>query len=291
MRSVTANLARESSPPWLVRYRPGLHERLRLFCLPHAGTGASQFRAWQSQVPLDVAVYGVQLPGRESRLRERSYTRLSALVAALADVMSPHLDVPFALFGHSMGAWICFELARELRRRYDAAPVHLFVSGRRAPHLPSQHSALHRLSDADFVQALVQRYGGIPEMVLRDPELLQLFLPILRADLTLVETYQYAHEPPLDCPLTVFGGANDATVGPAELAAWSDETGGPFALRMLPGDHFFVQSAREAVLCTISAHLRRSMATRPSGAEADSMLAAFRPQHDAAPRPRVPGEI
>ncbi|MGE3267186.1 MAG: thioesterase II family protein [Chloroflexota bacterium] len=249
-----------------MRYRQGAQERLRIFCLPHAGTGASHFRAWQRLMPDDVTVYGVQLPGRESRLREPPHRRLVELVGVLAEVIRPHLDVPFALFGHSMGSWISFELTRELRRRFGAEPVHLFLSGRRAPQLPGPHSTIHHLPDAAFIYALTDRYSGIPDAFLREPELLQIFLPTLRADLAMVETYRYAEDAVLECPVSVFGGLDDISVSRAELAAWRDQTRGPFRLQMFPGNHFFVQTAREALARTVAASLPAAVPTPPCGA-------------------------
>ncbi len=206
-------------------------------------------------MPTQVEVCAIQLPGRENRLREQPHTRLASLVEQLAEELEPYLDLPFALFGHSMGAWIAFTLARRLRQRHPRSPVHLFVSGRRAPQIPSLHRPIHALPDPEFIGELRRRYGGLPEAVLRDPELLELFLPVLRADLTLVETYTYTPEPPLACPISAFGGAEDPASGPAGLAAWQAQTTATFSMRLFPGGHFFVQTARTAVLAEIRAAL------------------------------------
>jgi medium-chain acyl-[acyl-carrier-protein] hydrolase len=164
---------------------------------------------------------------------------VSALVAALATALEPAAERPFALFGHSMGALIGFELIRHLRRRGRPAPVHFFVSACRAPQLPRPGSPIHALPDEAFFAAL-RRLQGTPERVLQDRELMQLVLPALRADFALVETYAYAPGARLDCPISAFGGEADGTVGVADVAGWADQAGCDFALRMLPGGHFFL---------------------------------------------------
>jgi medium-chain acyl-[acyl-carrier-protein] hydrolase len=170
------------------------------------------------------------------------------LVPALAEGLSPLLDVPFALFGHSMGAVVAFEVARELRRRQAPAPVLLAVSGHQAPRRPEVEPPFSHLSDAAFLEELRRRYDGIPPEVLAEEELLQLLLPVLRADIQVLETYAYTGEPPLECPLSCFGGEDDPHVSLVDLEAWSDETSGRLRVRTFPGGHFFVESARSEVL-------------------------------------------
>jgi len=227
------------------RQRPG---RLRLFCLPYAGGAASAYRAWADGLSPEVEVCPVQLPGRGSRFREPPFRRLEDLLPALADGIAPLLDRPFSLFGHSMGAVVAFELARELRRRGAPAPVLLAVSGHQAPPRPEVEPPFSHLPDAAFLEELRRRYDGIPPEVLAEEELLQLLLPVLRADIQVLETYAYAGEPPLDCPLSCFGGEDDPHVSLADLEAWSDETSGRLQVRTFPGGHFFVESARSDVL-------------------------------------------
>ncbi len=190
----------------------------------------------------------VQLPGREGRLRDAPYRRLSLLVEALVDLVVARADVPLVLFGHSMGAVIAFELAQALRRTAGLSPAHLFVSGRRAPQEAEPDPPVHTLPDGAFVAEIRRRYDGIPDAILQDRDLMQLFLPTLRADLELIETYAYRPGPPLDCPLSVFGGQQDPRTSVASLDAWRSQTRGPFTLRMFPGGHFFVQAARPAVV-------------------------------------------
>jgi medium-chain acyl-[acyl-carrier-protein] hydrolase len=175
-------------------------------------------------------------------------------VQALAPALLPHLDKPFAFFGHSMGALIVFELARHLRRQHRLSPIHIFVSGRRAPQVPLHGLPLHQLDEALFVAEL-RRLNGTPEPVLRDPEMMQLFMPMLRADFALSETYVYAEGDPLDCPVTAFGGLADALVSTGDLLSWRDQTRSSFSLRMIPGDHFYLNSARDTLLAKIAEDL------------------------------------
>lgn len=239
---------------WVTCPRPSPQARLRLFCFPYAGGAASAFYTWSDNLPCEVEVCPIQLPGRESRLGEPPFTRLVPLVQALAQAIRPHLDKPFAFFGHSMGATISFELARQLRRQNDPCPVHLFVSGSHAPQILDRNPPIHHLPEAKFVEEL-RRFNGTPEAVLQNAELMVLFLPLLRADLALDETYVYIPDEPLDCPISACGGLKDDVVSHENLAAWCDQTRGAFTLRVFPGDHFFLRSARTLLLQAVSQDL------------------------------------
>lgn len=237
--------------PWIAYARINPQADLRLFCFPYAGGAASIFRIWSHELRRDIEICPIQLPGRENRLGEPPFTRLPPLVDALAQTLQPYLDKPFALFGHSMGALISFELARQLRKKNSPGPVHLFVSGRRAPQIPSRNLPMYQLPEAEFAEEL-RRFNGTPEAVLRNAELMQLLLPSLRADFSTVETYVYTTELPLECPISAFGGLQDKQVTRDDLAAWHCQTSGTFTLRILPGDHFFLHSAWMPLLQAIS---------------------------------------
>jgi surfactin synthase thioesterase subunit len=196
----------------------------------------------------------VQLPGREERVREPAFTNVLRLAKVLADVLQPWFDRPFALFGHSMGALISFELTRELRRRSSVLPRHLFVSGRAAPHLPSRTPSIHHLCDVEFRREL-RLLNGTPEQVLQDDELMKFLLPSLRADFSVCETYEHAYEEPLSLPITAFGGESDPRASAEEIRAWSEHTRARAGIRMFPGDHFYLQSMRPAVTSAILAEL------------------------------------
>ena len=245
--------------PWTVQPARRPEVALRLFCLPYAGGGASVFRGWADALSAHIDVCPIQLPGHESRLREKPFDSVPPLVKALAEALQPELDRPFALFGHSMGAVIGFELARYLRCEYQLVPCHLFVSGHRAPHLADPEPPLYTLPTPAFIEGLMQRYNGIPTVILRDSELMQLFLPVLRADVTLLETYLYADDQPLDCPISAYGGLQDSRANAEALGAWQKHTRSAFNLRMFLGGHFFLQTDRELVLQTIKQELIQTL--------------------------------
>lgn len=230
---------------------------LRLFCFPYAGGSSQIFRSWSNHLPTNIEVCPVELPGRGSRFREAAFTKLIPLVEAITQNIRPHLDdKPFAFFGHSMGALVSFEVARYLRRNYKLSPVHLFVSGRRAPQLPDLNPPIHALPEPEFLQKL-RHYNGTPEAVLQNAELLQLVLPIVRADFEAIETYIYVKEPPLDCPIATLGGLQDGSVSCYELEEWRNQTNNDFSLKMLPGAHFFIQSSQLLTLSLIGSLLNK----------------------------------
>lgn len=233
--------------------RPRPAARLRLICLPAAGGGASRYRDWPAHLPEEVEVVPVQLPGRESRFAERPVESMDQLVGLLLDGLASYLSRPFALFGHSMGAMIGFELARRLRSQ-GLAPVHLFAAGCRAPHLPSRSPDWHTLPDPEFIAA-IGNLGGIPSELLAEQQFLDAMLPMLRSDCTLIETYAFRPQAPLSCPVTAFGGLRDEEVFAEDVRAWSCHTTGPFRVHLLPGDHFFVNSARSDLLRLVAAQL------------------------------------
>jgi medium-chain acyl-[acyl-carrier-protein] hydrolase len=244
-----------ASDSWITRRKPSPQARLRLFCFPYAGGGVSIFRAWSDGLPADVEVCPVQLPGRGTRLMEPPFTRLSPLIEALTQALFPLLDKPFAFFGHSLGALVSFELARQLRRQYAVQPVCLFISADRAPQIPNRDPSIHSLPEEEFLVEL-RRLNGTPREVLEDEELRQIMLPLLRADFAIYETYRYSTEPPLNCPISAFGGWQDHRVNRGDLEAWRDQTSGSFSLRMFPGDHFFLNTTQPALLRVLSQELR-----------------------------------
>jgi medium-chain acyl-[acyl-carrier-protein] hydrolase len=248
---MTSNPAKSQ---WFAYVKPNPQARLRLFCFPYAGGSALIFRKWVDALPSFVEVYPVQLPGRGNRLYEEPFNNLDALLEAAAQAMTPLFDKPFALFGHSMGATISFELARLLRREGGTMPLHLFISGRRAPQVPDREPPLYNLPETELFEEL-HRLGGTPREVLEHPELMQVMLPLLRADLTIAETYTCSTEPPLDCPVSVFGGLQDKDVTREDLEAWAEHTNARFTLRMLAGDHFFLNTSQPLLFRTLSQEL------------------------------------
>ncbi len=241
---------------WVNFPYPRPRARLRLFCFPYAGGNSLIYREWPLEMPTAVEVCSIQLPGHGNRLRDPPFDRLMPLVRALATQIWAYLDKPFAFFGHSMGALISFELARLLRREHQRLPAHLFVSGHGAPQLKDVEARTFNLPQAEFIEEL-RRLNGTPREVLEHPELINLMIPILRAEFAISQTYEYVDEAPLDCHLSAFGGLNDFDVPSEHLKAWRTQTSGNFSLRMFDGDHFFLQTARHSLLRALSLELER----------------------------------
>lgn len=244
--------------PWLVCPVSRPQAQLRLFCFPYAGASAQIFRPWSLLLPEWIEVHAIELPGRGRRWSEPAYTDLQELVQAIAPAIHPYLDQPFALFGHSMGAWISFELAQLLHQTSTLKPECLFISGRRAPQFPNTKPPIHKLSEALLLQELRQ-LNGTPTEILENQELLNLLLPILRADFMLLETYIYQEQPPLPYPIHIYGGQQDPYVTIAELSAWQQQTSCDFTLQLLPGDHFFLHSAQAELLRSLTQLLKQNL--------------------------------
>jgi medium-chain acyl-[acyl-carrier-protein] hydrolase len=191
-------------------------------------------------------------------MREPPFDRLAPLVESLAGALERWRDLPYAVLGHSNGALIGFELARHARRTGAPGPVHLFASGRRAPHLPSPVRDLHQLPQDELVAELAE-LGGMPREVLEHPELLALLVPLLRADMALTETYAHADEPPLETPITALTGSEDEKVSLADAEGWARHTSGGFRLHVFPGDHFYLYALRDRVVATLLPDLRAAV--------------------------------
>jgi medium-chain acyl-[acyl-carrier-protein] hydrolase len=231
---------------------------IRLFCFPYAGGGSSIFRPWAREFGRYIEVVPALLPGREFRLREPAYTRIEQLVEALAREISPYLDKPFAFFGHSMGAIISFELARRLRSERSVQPRHLFISGRRSPRVPRRDPYIHDLPDAEFV-AEIEQLNGTPREILEHKELMDILLPMLRADFAVCYSYTYVPGEPLRCPITVLSGTRDETTPREDVEGWRDETTGDCRIHMLEGDHFFINQQHATILPIIERALHVGM--------------------------------
>ena len=240
--------------PWLFCPQPNPRANLRLFCFLYAGGNATIFRNWHERLPANVEVCAVQLPGRGRRLNENPFASVTSVVRPVSDALVLYCVKPFAFFGHSMGALLSFEITRQFRREGRRLPEHLFLSGRRAPHIPSEEAPTYDLPTEEFLQSL-QKLNGTPAEVLAQPELIQLMLPLLRADFELCETYEYVSESPLDCAFSVYGGLRDPGVRKKDLEAWREQTTSSFSLRMVPGDHFFLNESATVLLGLLSQEL------------------------------------
>ncbi|MEZ2231193.1 thioesterase II family protein [Microcoleus sp.] len=224
---------------WIKCPQSNPQANLRLFCLPYAGGGTSIFRLWPQELPSNVELCAIELPGRENRIREKPISDIEILADNLVEFLLQHLDKPFAIFGHSMGSRIAYNLTRKLHQR-NVNPVCLFVSGSYAPHLPELNPPVYLLSDTEFIEQVVRIYAAIPEVLLADKDLMELFLPILRADVTVGTTYIPFPDEPLDCPIFALGGLEDPEASHDLLASWRDYTRSSFSIEMFPGGHFYL---------------------------------------------------
>jgi medium-chain acyl-[acyl-carrier-protein] hydrolase len=215
--------------------------RLRLLCLPYAGGSASAFRNWSAALPEGIEICPVELAGRGNRFQEAPCRDLGRLVRDLSNELRPLLDVPFAIFGHSMGALLTYLLALRLRKENLPGPVQLFLSGRRAAHLACRVRSFHNATDPELLRHL-QALNGIPEEIFKSAGLLSMILPIFRADLELIDAYTHQNQPPLDCSICALAGIEDPFTTIEEVQAWRAHTApGKFSFYSLPGDHFFLK--------------------------------------------------
>jgi medium-chain acyl-[acyl-carrier-protein] hydrolase len=238
--------------------RPNPQALLRLFCFPYAGGGASVFRAWPNDLPPTIEVCAIQYPGRENRMSEPLLSSSEPLVEALITDIQPYLDRPYAFFGHSLGALVAFELARQIDQARQPPLIHLFVSAHAAPQIVNTDPPIHQLPQAEFIRKIAD-LNGTPDEILSHTELMELLYPILRADFTMNETYAYRAGSPLDCSISALGGLRDSLVSRAQLEAWGEQTHGSFAVRMFPGHHFFLSEVRPLLLRIIAQDLLQSL--------------------------------
>lgn len=241
-----------AEPRWIVTPRPQSGPRVRLLCFPYAGGGATVYRPWENHLPAGVELSIAQLPGRDRRITEEPVRDIRAMVTGLAPELGRFADAPLVLFGHSMGGLLAFETAHWLREHHRSAPALLAVSGCAAPSAAAgdtdrRAGPSQLLGDDEFVE-LVVRMGGTQREVLAEPELRELFLPVLRADFAAVETYRHRPRPALTCPIAAFGGTADPHVRDDELPDWAAHSAGGCRTEMFPGGHFFLREHRDALL-------------------------------------------
>lgn len=247
--------------PWFACPRPNPGAGTRLFLFPYAGGGPASFRTWPAALPSQVETWIAHYPGRGSRFKEAAIKDIPALAAGLFEAIRPYLEKPFAFFGHSMGGLVAFELTRQVQQHGLPLPRALQVSACGAPGAPDPHPHLHTLPDQEFLRAL-EELNGIPAEAMEVPELMELLLPTIRADFEAVEKYESQPDGlPLHCTIVAFGGLDDPRVRPERLGGWSSLTSAGFRSLFFPGDHFFIDTNRQAVIASIvegllSAHAR-----------------------------------
>lgn len=233
---------------WISCPKPNPQAQQKLFCFPCAGGTTAVYSHWHKYLPTDIEINLVQLPGRGYLIEEPPFTSFLQLVKTLTSKLKPYLNKSFVFFGHSMGATLAFEITRQLRREAHSLPTHLFAAACPAPHKPIKRPFINNLPEAEFVSELQYRYNAIPQSILDNQELKQLFLSCLRADFTMIETYKYIKEKPIDCSITVFGGWQDRVISLNSLENWRIETNQTFNLEMLTGNHFFIHNIKSLFL-------------------------------------------
>jgi medium-chain acyl-[acyl-carrier-protein] hydrolase len=240
---------------WIIEGNVNPDARVRLFCVPYAGGGASIFHRWRNGNLREAEICAVQMPGRESRISEDPLTSICRVVEELGKVITSFRDLPFALFGHSNGALVCFELARMLRRKYQMFPVSLIVSGQNAPDCPPLRPPIAQLPEKEFLQS-IKRLNGVPQDIEFNKEVLELLLPTLRADIHMSESYRYVPEEPLDCPILAIYGTEDPETSYDSMLAWQRQTQRDLRAESIVGDHFFLNSRRRELLKVLSCYLK-----------------------------------
>jgi medium-chain acyl-[acyl-carrier-protein] hydrolase len=241
-----------SAKPGLIRL-PSRAPRRRLICLPFAGGGVSGYRPWLQALPSDIELVAAQLPGREGRLRETPFDSIWDMADSLLPEILEMTDLPYALFGHSMGGLVAYELAVAIERMHAPAPSHVFISARRAPDEPADQPLIAHAPDKEFLDVMQRRYNAIPDAIKDEPELLELLLPTLRADLRAIESYTPRTLHKLRSPVQIYGGVDDRHPFPNQLSGWQRVVEQPIRVRLFPGDHFFITSQRDAVMQDIAA--------------------------------------
>jgi medium-chain acyl-[acyl-carrier-protein] hydrolase len=241
--------------PWSLDQGGPTRAKLRLFCFPYSGGSANIFHGWEKFLPVTVRVCPVELPGRGRCIADPPFRQIAPLLQWLFNALHPYLNEPIAMFGHSLGALISFEFARLLVKA-DIRPIHLFVSGRRAPPASINRKPIFNLAEAEFIQEL-RRLKGTPQEVLTNYDFMKFIIPILKADFEICETYSYFDGPRLDCPITVFAGLQDDETTSEHLSLWRDQTTGPCTVHVLPGDHFFLRSAQPLLLRMLAKELHQ----------------------------------
>ncbi|MFW6724749.1 thioesterase II family protein [Streptomyces sp. MAR4 CNY-716] len=248
-----------SGERWVSCVRPVPDPLLRLVCVPYAGGGAATFHGWAERLPPAVEQWTLRLPGRDARRDEPAGTDLLAVAGEAAAALAGRLTGPFAVFGHSLGGFLAYELVRALREVWGVEASLLAVGARMAPHLTAHHSSVHTLDDEAFLDVLAERYRGIPPTIREHPQMRRLYLPMLRADVTMLETYRHRAGPQLACPVVAYGGVEDGETTHAGFAAWGELTDGGHTVTLLPGDHFFLHSERDRLVATLSGELLRAL--------------------------------
>lgn len=246
---------------WITCPHPEPGAKVRLFCLPFAGGGASIYRSWGKLIGNEIEVCPIQLPGRENRFSDTPIKQAQAMAQTLANQIQLYSNKPFFIYGHSMGALIAFELTRALQDNGLDLPQGLILAAHRAAHLPRKREALYALPDDQFIDRL-KRFGGFPQEVLDSKELLAFLMPTLKADFTLCDTYQFESRLPLQCPLHLLAGADDIEASPDVVEPWKEHTSDSAHMHVLSAGHFFLRTHQEDLIRILQNIMSPAMANK-----------------------------
>jgi len=220
---------------------------LNLICFPYAGGSPTTYNSWVNFLPSNVELTIVQMPGRGARMFEPAHADMNKVIKELLTVIPKYLNKPYVLFGHSLGSRIAFELMSQLNALKLPLPVHFIASGSRGPHDISNKKHIYKLPDNEFIAEL-KELNGTPKAVLENIELMEIFLPLLRADFELADTYYYQEDNVFNCPISVLGGKDDVAISLEQLQSWQNFFVNKAEVHMVSGDHFFIDSHKTLCL-------------------------------------------
>jgi medium-chain acyl-[acyl-carrier-protein] hydrolase len=258
---------------WIVNPRPRPQADLRLICFPYAGGGAASFFSWADLLPTNIELIAIQPPGRASRIDEPPINEMDQLVDSLMSVADLLVDKPYVVFGHSLGSRVAFEFMRRCQSAGQRLPQHFIASASRGPHVRSLKEAISDLPDDAFLQEL-KRLNGTPEEILNNKELMAIYLPLIRADFKISESYHLETDVQFDLPLTVFGGTCDHDVPERHLNSWQDLFTQPLSLHLVNGDHFFIDNNKRGLLAKIGAIFNDCLSQCEQLTRCDSLVKA-----------------
>ena len=239
---------------WFLRYDKAVNPTCRVICFHPAGGSASQFRTWTEYFSDEVSIVALQLPGREDRFNDKQIMKFSLLIPLLAKEVISYLNLPYVIIGHSLGALIGFELIRYFQLNEYPLPKFLIVAAKEPPHFHCIPSKLEIINDEWLIERL-KAYKAIPELLFQTEEFKEIFLPYIRSDFLLLNSYQYNKSTKLKIPILVLHGSEDKTVSLNKLKNWAELTESNFQLRAFKGGHFFIKEAEKKVLGYLSPFL------------------------------------
>lgn len=236
-------------------YNTNPMNKIRLFVFPYAGGGASAFKEWGNHLSPEIELCSLQFPGREERFYEKPHCHIDTLFQELIENFYDYLEIPFVFLGHSLGALLCFEFSRFLETNNIRLPLHVYLSGSNPPVKNLFKDFLGEMDDAQIIDKL-KSFNGTPKNIINNKELMKLFLPMIKADLAIMNSFDYKNDYQFSMPITVFGGISDPLVECGSLGGWNNFTKAYCRVITFPGDHFFIFSEMNNILDYMNRELR-----------------------------------